>query len=58
MTKEIEEEPVYVGGYTPYTDMTQDDIDKVKKMIDRLNSTNNTIVMCAKSEEDVDAELD
>jgi hypothetical protein len=67
MTKEAEEKLVYdsagfvtypTGSYIPYTDMTQDDIDKVKKMIDRLNSTNNIIVMCAQSEEDVDAELD
>ena len=38
MTKEIEEEPVYADwGFIPPTDLTQDDIDKVKKMIDRLN---------------------
>jgi hypothetical protein len=33
--------------------MAQDDIDKVKKMIDRLNSTNNIILMCAQSEEEI-----
>lgn len=53
MTKGIEGELVYEGGYIPYTDLTQDDIDKVKKMIDRLNSTGNIIVMCAKSEEEI-----
>ena len=58
MTKEIEEEPIYVGGYIPFMDLTQDDIDKVKKMIDRLHSAGNMIVVCAQSEEDVDAELD
>lgn len=39
MTKEIEEELVYEGGYIPSMDLTRDDIDKVKQMIDRLNST-------------------
>jgi hypothetical protein len=58
MTKEAEEKLVYTGGYIPYTDLTQDDIDKVKKMIDRLHSAGNMLVMCAQSEEDADAELD
>lgn len=53
MTKEAEEKLVYTGGYIPSTDLTQDDIDKVKKMIDRLNSTDNMIVMCAQSEEEL-----
>ena len=40
MTKETEEEVVYADcGYIPSTDLTQDEIDKVKQMIDRLNST-------------------
>lgn len=40
MTKGTEEKLTYADwGYIPATDLTQDDIDKVKKMIDRLNST-------------------
>ena len=57
MTKEIEEEPIYVGGYIPFMDLTQDDIDKVKKMIDRLNYS-KPVIFTTESEEDVDAELD
>lgn len=53
MAKEIEGELVYEGGYIPPTDLTQDEIDKVKKMIARLNSTGNMLVMCAKSEEEI-----
>jgi hypothetical protein len=54
MTKEIEEELVYADwGYIPPTDLTQDEIDKVKKMIARLNFTGNMLVMCAKSEEEI-----
>jgi hypothetical protein len=53
MAKEIEGELVYEGGYIPSTDLTQDEIDKVKKMIVRLNSTGNMLVMCAKSEEEI-----
>ena len=52
MTKEAEEKLVYTGGYIPSMDLTQDDIDKIKQMIDRLNSTDNMIVMCAQSEEE------
>lgn len=55
MTKETEEEPIYVGGYIPYMDLTQDDIDKIKQMIDRLHSTEHLFFI---PEEDVDAELD
>jgi hypothetical protein len=54
MTKEIEEELVYADwGYIPPRDLTQDEIDKVKKMIVHLNSTGNMLVMCAKSEEEI-----
>jgi hypothetical protein len=53
MAKEIEEKLVYTGGYIPSTDLTQDEIDKVKKMIVHLNSTGNMLVMCAKSEEEI-----
>jgi hypothetical protein len=58
MTKELDEKLVYTWGYIPFMDLTQDDIDKVKKMIDRRNSTDHMFVMCAQSEEDVDAKLD
>ena len=55
MTKEIEEKLVYTNGYIPYMDLTQDDIDKIKQMIDRLHSTEHLFFI---PEEDVDAELD
>jgi hypothetical protein len=55
MTKEAEEKLVYTGGYIPYTDLTQDDIDKIKKMIDRLHSTEHLFFI---PKEDADAELD
>jgi hypothetical protein len=38
MAKEIEGELVYEGGYIPLMDLSQDEIDKVKKMIARLHS--------------------
>lgn len=53
MTKEIEEEPVYTGytgGYIPFTDLTQDDIDKIKQMIDRLKSNENLFFISSEEE--------
>lgn len=54
MSKGTEEKLTYADwGYIPATDLTQDDIDKVKKMIARLNSTGNMLVMRSKSEEEI-----
>ena len=55
MTKEAEEKLVYTEGYIPYMDLTQDDIDKIESMIDRLHSTEHLFLI---PKEDVDAELD
>lgn len=39
MSKGSEEKLTYADwGYIPATDLTQDEIDRVKKMADRLNS--------------------